>query len=212
MRRSKAAVVLTLMAANYGLRAYAHHQALELVPKIFGPTLAAWCDTDDSRNRADRLVAADDGARRRRPEGRRCLVDVAALPTFGSPFQWRIVAQYRTPTRSGTSISSTAASSDSDIEDEAPWRLTLRYPNVWTPTVLQAAQTHLGQVFLGFSRFPAARSAVDARGRPPFAGPTCALPGRSCRANGHWRNRGCSPPSSASTPSGRVVAEDLGTP
>ena len=30
--------------------------------------------------------------------------------------------------------------------------------------VTQAAATHLGQVFLGFSRFPAARSAVDANG------------------------------------------------
>ena len=51
-----------------------------------------------------------------------------------------------------------------DVEVEAPWRLTLRYPNVWTPIVTQAAHTHLGHVFLGFSRFPAARSAIDSRG------------------------------------------------
>src|SRR6185503_10084774 len=49
-------------------------------------------------------------------------------------------------------------------DSEVPWRMTLRYPNVWTPVVVRAAQTHLGQVFLGFSRFPAARSAVDAKG------------------------------------------------
>jgi hypothetical protein len=42
--------------------------------------------------------------------------------------------------------------------------LTLRYPNVWTPAVAKAATTRLGQVFLGFSRFPAARSAVDSTG------------------------------------------------
>ena len=30
--------------------------------------------------------------------------------------------------------------------------------------VMQAAQTRLGQIFLGFSRFPAARSAVDVQG------------------------------------------------
>jgi len=42
--------------------------------------------------------------------------------------------------------------------------MTLRYPNVWTPAVRTAAATRLGQVYLGFSRFPAARSAVDAHG------------------------------------------------
>jgi len=53
---------------------------------------------------------------------------------------------------------------DPDNEDggEVPWRLTLRYPNVWTPAVQTAATSRVGQVFLGFSRFPAARSAVDA--------------------------------------------------
>ena len=40
----------------------------------------------------------------------------------------------------------------------------LRYPNVWTPAVTEAAATRLGQTFLGFSRFPAARSAVDSHG------------------------------------------------
>ena len=51
-----------------------------------------------------------------------------------------------------------------DNESSVPWRTTLRYPNVWTPTVRKAADTRLGQVYLGFSRLPAARSAVDAQG------------------------------------------------
>jgi membrane-bound metal-dependent hydrolase YbcI (DUF457 family) len=163
VRRNKAAVVLTLMAANYGLRAYAHRQALELVPKVFGPTLAAWCDADDSRDRAidawpsERVPSPP-------PEGRRCLVDVAALPTFGSPFQWRIVAQYSNAYEIRDIDLLDGRFRQADIEDGAPWRLTLRYPNVWTPTVMQAAQTRLGEIFLGFSRFPAARSAVDAQG------------------------------------------------
>jgi hypothetical protein len=42
--------------------------------------------------------------------------------------------------------------------------MTLRYPNVWTPAVQHAATSRLGQVFLGFSRMPAARSAVDSHG------------------------------------------------
>ena len=47
---------------------------------------------------------------------------------------------------------------------EAFWRLSLRYPNQWTAPVFAAARTRLGQVFLGFSRFPAARSSVDRDG------------------------------------------------
>ncbi len=163
VRRRNAVIVLTLTAAIYGLRGYAHHQALELVPRVFGPTLAPWCDPAESH---DRLI--DSWPKERVPapplQGKRCLVDVAALPTFGSPFQWRIVAQYSNAYEIRDIDLLDGRFRQPDIEPEAPWRLTLRYPNVWTPTVIQAARTPLGQVFLGFSRFPAARSAVDARG------------------------------------------------
>ena len=163
VRRRNATVVLTLMAAYYGMRGYAHHRALELVPKVFGPTLAPWCDPEEAR------VRPIDAWPKEKPppspaEGKRCLVDVAALPTFGSPFSWRIVAQYSNAYEIRDIDLLDGQFRDSDVETEAPWRLTLRYPNVWTPTVMQAADTDLGQVFLGFSRFPAARSAVDVRG------------------------------------------------
>ena len=86
------------------------------------------------------------------------------MPSFTSPFRWRIIAQ----------MSNAYEIHDIDLLDknftdpayasDAPWRMTLRYPNVWTPTVQKAATTRLGQVYLGFSRLPAARSAVDAQG------------------------------------------------
>src|SRR6185295_2424225 len=44
------------------------------------------------------------------------------------------------------------------------WRQVRRYPNIWTPSVERAAATRLGRIFLGFSRFPAARSVVDPQG------------------------------------------------
>jgi membrane-bound metal-dependent hydrolase YbcI (DUF457 family) len=148
-QRARAAFVLLMMATNYGVRAAAHHQALEVAPRLFGPTLPQPCDPPAPSSP---------------PPGKRCLVEIIALPSFTSPFTWRIVAQmsnayeihdidllqqrYREP-ESGT---------------DAPWRLTLRYPNVWTPAVQQASGTRLGQVFLGFSRMPAARSAVDPHG------------------------------------------------
>jgi hypothetical protein len=56
------------------------------------------------------------------------------------------------------------AYTDTEYASEAPWRMALRYPNVWTPAVTQAAETRIGQKFLAFSRFPAARNAVDAHG------------------------------------------------
>ncbi len=43
-RRAKAAFVLLLMATNYGVRGAAHHQALEVAPRLFGPTLPPPCD------------------------------------------------------------------------------------------------------------------------------------------------------------------------
>jgi membrane-bound metal-dependent hydrolase YbcI (DUF457 family) len=162
-RRRNATIVLVLMAANYGVRAAAHHQALALVPQLFGPTLPPLCDPPtSSRSPIDSWPRS--AAPTRPPPGRRCLVEVAALPTYTSPFQWRIVAH----------VSNAYEIHDIDLldarfrsrEDGAAvfWRLTIRYPNVWTPAVEQAAATHLGQVFLGFSRFPAARLTVDPHG------------------------------------------------
>ncbi len=162
-RRAKAAVVLLLMATNYGLRAAAHHQALALAPRLFGPTLPAPCDAP-----ASSMSLADSWPSREPPSappaGRRCLVEIVAMPSFTSPFSWRIIAQ----------MSNAYEIHDIDLLDrryrepeqgsDVPWRLTLRYPNVWTSAVAKAAATQLGRVYLGFSRLPAARSAVDANG------------------------------------------------
>jgi len=38
--------------------------------------------------------------------------------------------------------------------------LSVRVPNQWTPAVVRASAANVAQVFLGFSRFPAARSFV----------------------------------------------------
>jgi hypothetical protein len=151
------------MATNYGVRAAAHHQALELAPQLFGPTLPPPCDPQEA---ATRVVDSWPRAHlpSSPPPGKRCLIEIVAMPSFTSPFTWRIVAQ----------MSNAYEIHDIDLLDrrfrepesgsEVPWRLTLRYPNVWTPMVQQAAATHLGQVYLGFSRLPAARSAVDSHG------------------------------------------------
>ena len=162
-RRAKAAFVLLLMATNYGVRAVAHHQALELAPRLFGPTLPLPCDPPPAST-----PLVDSWPRRAAPSspspGKRCLVEMAAMPSFTSPFTWRIIAQMSNAYEIHDINLLDQRYRDPEDVSDVPWRLTLRYPNVWTPAVQTAASTRLGRVYLGFSRFPAARSAVDARG------------------------------------------------
>ncbi len=161
-RRRNAAIVLVFMAANYGARAVAHHQAIVLAPRVFGPLLAARCD----RGSVDGLVVSWPRAAGAMPSAppagaSRCLVELAAIPTFLSPFKWRLIAH----------LSNAYEMHDVDVLDarllrpaepgEAPWRVTVRYPDQWNATVRAAASAPLAQTFLGFSRFPAARWLVD---------------------------------------------------
>jgi hypothetical protein len=87
-----------------------------------------------------------------------------AMPSFTSPFSWRIIAQMSNAYEIKDLDLLDRRYREPDSESEAPWRTTIRYPNVWTPIVEKASTTHLGRVYLGFSRMPAARSAVDAQG------------------------------------------------
>ena len=161
-RRRNAAIVLVLMAANYSVRAVARYQAITLAPRVFGPTWPQRCDGGARDDRA--LLAVWPRESPATPStGSRCLVEVAAMPTFFSPFRWRLIAQ----------MSNAYELHDVDVLDarlrrpleagEAPWRIAVRYPNLWTPAVHQAATARIAQVFLGFSRFPAARSFSDPR-------------------------------------------------
>ena len=159
-RRRNAAIVLVLMAANYSVRAVARYQAIGLAPRVFGPSWPQRCDGGAHDDRAllsmwPRQVTITPLA------GSRCLVEVAAMPSFFSPFRWRLIAQ----------MSNAYELHDVDVldarlrrppgADEAPGRLTLRFPNQWNDAVRTAAAEPVPQVFLGFSRFPAARWFTD---------------------------------------------------
>src|SRR5438128_998519 len=83
--RRNAAIVLVLMAANYSVRAVARYQAIGLAPRVFGPTLPQRCDGGAHDDRA--LVAAWPRGTPAPPvTGSRCLIEVAAMPSFFSPF------------------------------------------------------------------------------------------------------------------------------
>jgi inner membrane protein len=164
-RRRNAMIVLTIVAANYGLRAFAHHEALAAAPRLFGPTLPQPCNGNHSDGVIDSWPRmADISVPAALPPGRRCLVEIAAVPTFGSPFNWRIIAQMSNAYELHDIDLLDARFRSLERDTDAFWRLTVRYPNLWTPAVHQAAESTTAQTFLGFSRFPAARSASDAQG------------------------------------------------
>ena len=160
--RRNAAIVFALMAAYYSVRGVAHHQAMTLAPHMFGPLLPQRCDPQPS---TALFVASWPRAPTPPPldgSGNRCLVEIAAFPTFFSPFRWRVIPR----------LSNAYEIHDIDLLDErfrgpagdteGMRRLTtVRFPNQWSPQIARAATTRLGRVFLDFSRFPAARWVVD---------------------------------------------------
>jgi membrane-bound metal-dependent hydrolase YbcI (DUF457 family) len=163
-RARNATVVLALLAANYGVRGVAHERALTLAPQAFGSLLPEHCDSSVRShpivNRWPRPAPPSPGD----PNRRSCLVEIAALPTFATPFDWRLVAQLS----DGYEISDVnvlaGRGHDSSPTSDPSSGVTIRLPNQWTPAVFAAAGTDVGRVFLGFSRFPAARTFVDADG------------------------------------------------
>jgi inner membrane protein len=156
-RQRAAAAVLILMAANYALRGVAHHQAVALAPRALGLT-APRCSAADPPLLSPERWPRDEAAV---PAAAGCIVTIAAIPTFVSPAIWRVITQYP----NGYELH------DLNLMDalfmgpaaEAP-RVRLYFPNEWTPAVTTAAGTRLAQIYLGFARFPAARSVVEPDG------------------------------------------------
>lgn len=148
-KRRNAAIVLLLMAVNYGIRGVSHARALAAAPALFGPTLPDRCPGATDQPWLERWPRPPVDAV---SSGRRCLVELAAMPSFASPFSWRIVVR----------MSNAYELTDADLlalrGGAAPWRVNRRYPNIWTPAAFQAAKTDGGQVLLGFSRFAAVRA------------------------------------------------------
>ena len=71
------------------------------------------------------------------------MIEAAAMPSFISPFQWRIILH----------VSNAYEMREVNLLDDrlglweaepaAPWRVNVRYPNLWTPVVARAAATHV---------------------------------------------------------------------
>jgi hypothetical protein len=161
LRRHNIAIALVLMAGNYGLRAAAHYEAIALAPQLFGPTLPAPCDPARSIG----VVSTWPLPVASPPAGRRCLLDVAALPTFLSPFRWTVIAQ----TTDAYEVQQVNLLDPRYRQAESPaggilWRRSRHFPNPWNATVADAARTDTARTFLGFSRFALVRVAPGPEG------------------------------------------------
>ncbi len=207
-KRRNAAIVLVLVMANYGLRGVAHHQALADAPRLFGPLLPPPCDSGANTT----IMASWPPATPPTPPeaGKRCLVEMVAIPTFFSPFTWRVIAH----------LSNAFELQDLDLldprfrrpprESEVMWRTTLRVPNVWTPAVFTAASSPLGQTFLGFARLPAARSFVEPTGAATVRWSDVRFAASFVPLDQPTRNNALFTLRVRVAPDGRVVQEQLG--
>jgi hypothetical protein len=161
--------VLTLMTANYGLRGFAHQEALARAERLFGPTLPRACEAAQAPSpllaswsgEATESGSGSDGSV---SQGRSCVRETAAIPTFVSPFRWRVVAR----------LSDAYELYDIDILDarlrsrtpppELLTALSVRIPDQRNTLTDEAARTEGVRALLAFSRFPQARVLSDASG------------------------------------------------
>lgn len=160
LRQRAAAAVLVVMALNYGVRAVSHHLMLAKVPSVLAPILPPPCADAVPPSLIDRWPRGTPAATRERG-ATRCLVEVAAVPSFFSPFTWQVIARLSDSYQT-IDLHLLDSSGASDGRPDAEWRRAAHVPDQWTPAVLRAADSELGRVFLDFSRFPASTSELHA--------------------------------------------------
>lgn len=156
-----AAVALTLVLAYYGFRAGLHGQAVATAPAVFGAQLPERCDEGaDPGSGIDSWPRRADGRFQRDLAAHRCLLEIAALPDFVSPFRWRLIAQLT----NSYEVRTVDLLARRGLRSSDARLLPVRYPNQWTPAAVKASAAPMARAFLGFSRFPAVSSLIDADG------------------------------------------------
>ena len=96
--------------------------------------------------------------------GKRCLVEMVAIPTFFSPFTWRVIAHLSNAFELAGSRSAGSSIRRPPRESEVMWRTTLRDAECLDSGSFHGGVLAMGQTFLGFARLPAARSFVEPTG------------------------------------------------
>jgi membrane-bound metal-dependent hydrolase YbcI (DUF457 family) len=186
-----ARVVLVLAALDYAGRAVLHDRALARAAARTAGGVTAPCLTRPTLTRHP--SALPDGVP---PD---TCVQAAALPTFVSPFEFRVVRQYPR----GYEIS------QQTLLDDGP------VPGLWIdtedgPPIERAAATRTGRVFLSFSRFPAADVETQRSGETVVRFIDLRFMGTPLRLEARPQARVPSAITIWLDGSGRVLAEHLG--
>ncbi|HVC21014.1 MAG TPA: metal-dependent hydrolase [Vicinamibacterales bacterium] len=172
-RRRIAAAALVLTLGLYAVRATAHQAALhqaaaEVAAEGIAPCtpgvdparaplldLASWSDRP-----AGKIAAPAAGAAMAaHPGAPACLVQMAALPTYLSPFTWRIVERFPDAYElTDINVLPALLPSLSGRTRAPGQRTVLWFPDQHSHWVADAAAAPSARVFLEFSRFPAVRT------------------------------------------------------
>jgi membrane-bound metal-dependent hydrolase YbcI (DUF457 family) len=160
LRQRTAAAALAFMALNYGVRAVSHQMALATVPIVMAPIIPSACPDAVPASIIDRWPRGTPAAFRNQG-ATRCLVEVAVVPSFLSPFRWQVIVRLSDAYQT-LDVNLLSGTAPAPTHADADWRRAARLPDQWTPAVLRAADTDIGRVFLDFSRFPAASSELHA--------------------------------------------------
>jgi len=159
-----AIVALSLMLAYYGFRGVLHAQAVAAAPSAFGTLLPGRCEgAVDQDGRIDswpRSLLRASRESRNDAAATRCLIEIAALPDFISPFRWRLIAQLT----NSYEVRTVDLISRVRLRSTDARLLSVRYPNQWTPAAARASAARTARTFLEFSRFPSVRSIVEKDG------------------------------------------------
>jgi membrane-bound metal-dependent hydrolase YbcI (DUF457 family) len=130
-----AATVLVLMGVNYAFRTALHTVALGRAGGNRADVVSSWPDAPRPKLPSDYPCRAEP-----------CTLEIAAIPTFVSPFSWRIIRQMS----NGYDIREMDLLAGA--ERPIAW-----LPNDSAPAVHAARQESAPRSFLAFSRFPTAR-------------------------------------------------------
>ena len=137
-RQRAAFIALGLMACDYSARALLHHRALEAGALFNAAGIRAPCI-------AAPTVVSHTGGMLPHATGSDACIEAAALPTFLSPFMWRVIRQQ---------------SNGYELSDRRLFGQSATIQSVWLASDSDGAErvrpTRPGRIYLDFARFPIA--------------------------------------------------------
>ena len=202
-----ATFALLLMLLNYGVRATMHWQALRTAPAVFGAQLPERCNDAVMPGAPIDHWPRDTSLSPRDSSARRCVIEIAAMPDFISPFRWRLIAQLA----NGYEVRAVNLLGLPNMPASNVRLIGVYYPNQWTPAVAKASTAPIARTFLGFSRFPSVRSVIDENGVATVIWTDLRFVIADNPASPRQRTPGVFGATIRVTPNGSVVSERLGS-